>query len=226
MRTQATPRRRVWPFIVAGIVIIIVAIAVANTLRDAGVTPTATPTSASTPSASSSPASDAEPTGCLGGTSRDAAMLQTAASQAGSSESGAVELAASFVRWIQRYPYPTAAEAAEVQKGVLANQSFTSDLVAYLSAEPDLSGGIVPAGTTYYMSTLPGVWHVESSTSDKVVVSIGTGYVIDGALSSTLRSSITVTLTKQGEKWLVADANGTRTPADLYQVGQIFSGGC
>lgn len=153
-------------------------------------------------------------------------MMIAAANQANAGESGAVDLAASFVRWFQRYPYPTADEASKVQPELLAKDSFTTDLVGYLAAEPDLSGGIVPRNTPYYMSTVPGAWHVESSTSDQVVVSIGTGFVVNGELSSTLRSSITITLHIEAGRWRIANADGTRTPADLYKVAQPFTGGC
>jgi len=153
-------------------------------------------------------------------------MMVKAAESANSSESGAVEVATAFVRWIQRFPYPTADDATKVGDAVLASDSFTSNLPEYLATSPDLSGGIVPAGTTYYMNTVPGVWYVESSGPSRVTVSVGSGYVIDGALSSTLRSSIAVTLVLQGGRWKVADAEGKRTPNDLYKIGHQFTGGC
>ena len=225
MRAEAKRPRRIWPWLATGVAILaalVIAIAVL------GHGPTGPPnTSPSRPQTSVSPVpGDANPTGCLGGNTRDAAMILKAVNSAGQGKFGAVDVAASFTRWIQRYPYPTAAEADEVGAGVLAKDSFTSNLADYLASKPDLSGGIVPMGTTYYMNTVPGVWYVESSDSKRVTVSIGSGYVIDGSLSPTLRSSITVTLVLEGKQWKVANADGTRTPTDLYRIGHPFTGGC
>ena len=153
-------------------------------------------------------------------------MLISASDAASHDEAGAVELATAFIRWIQRYPYPSSDEAAVVQGAILTSDSFTDDLVTYLTNRPDLSGGVVAPGTEYYMNSVPGVWYVESIDDRSAVVSIGTGYVIDGALSTTLRSSITVTLEWDGERWRVANADGTRTPADLYKIGTVFEEGC
>lgn len=225
MRAEAQRPRRIWPWFV-GVAAIVLAVLIGIVVTGHGPTgpPASSPTTSPT-SGSSSPGS-AEPTGCLGGTARDSAMILKAAETANPDESGAVEVATAFVRWIQRYPYPTADEAAQVGDAVLTDDSFTSNLPEYLAAEPDLSGGIVPAGTTYYMNTVPGVWFVESSEPSRVTVSIGSGYVIDGALSSTLRSSITVTLALEDGRWKIADAEGTRTPDELYKVGHPFTGGC
>jgi hypothetical protein len=153
-------------------------------------------------------------------------MLLRAQAEAPHSTNGAVEVAAAFTRWIQRYPYPSAAEAADVQKNVLASKSFTTNLVDYLAGKPDLSGGIVPAGETYYMSTVPGVWNLESASTDKTVVTIGTAYVINGAVSSSLRSSITITEDWQSGGWRVASVAGTRSTEQLFSIGHVFTGGC
>jgi hypothetical protein len=226
MREEAKRPRRLWLWLTLGVVAAVALVATGVAL---GQRPVATPTVSPSNAASSSPSalpSRAEPDGCLGGAARDANMLATAVNSAGNSQAGAVGVAASFVRWIQRFPYPTAQEAQQVGTSVLAKQSFTSDLPGYLAAKPDLSGGIVPSGTKYFMNTVPGVWYVESSNPDRVVVAIGSGYVIDGSLSSTLRSSITITLTLQDDRWTVADAKGVRTPAELYKLGHPFTRGC
>ena len=76
------------------------------------------------------------------------------------------------------------------------------------------------------MSTVPGVWALESAATDRVEVTIGTGFVVDGALSTTLRSSITVTLDWQGGAWKIADAKGSRPTQNLYSIGTTFTGGC
>lgn len=224
--TSIAPRRK-WPWIIAAIVIVaalIIAAFVLGAARNSTGAADAKPNT--TGSASPAAGPDAEPTGCLGGTERTAATVLEAQRRAPHSSNGAVEVAAAFTRWIQRFPYPSAEDADVVSREVLASKSFTSDLPNYLSAAPDLSGGIVPQGTTYFMSTIPGVWHLESSAGDKAVASIGTGFVIDGELSTTLRSSITVTLVWQGGKWKIADAVGQRTTENLYSVGSAFTKGC
>ena len=225
MRAEAKHPRRVWPWIAIGALLIV---ALVTAVAVIGNNPARAPLATTTPANTSGTPTpqEAEPTGCLGGTARDAVMVIRAVNTAGPQKIGAVEVAASFTRWIQRYPYPSATEATEVGSSVLAKKSFTSDLAEYLAAKPDLSGGIVPIGTTYYMNTVPGVWYVESADSDRVTVSIGSGYVIDGALSSTLRSSITITLVRESNQWRVANADGTRTPSDLYRLGHPFDGGC
>jgi hypothetical protein len=226
MRAQAKPPRHLWPWIIVGTAIVVALAATAIALsQHPGAAPTASPSLGPTTTATS-PTIGAEPDGCLGGADRSADMLTAAISAAGDTESGAVDVAASFVRWIQRYPYPSAQEAQQVGETILAKPSFTSDLPAYLAAQPDLSGGIVPTGTTYFMNTVPGVWYVESATSSEVKVTIGSGFVIEGSLSSTVRSSITITLVLENNRWKVAGAEGTRTPAELYKVGHPFTGGC
>lgn len=223
MRAQATRPRRIWPWILVALLVLsatIAALTVSVWNRE-NTQPSASPT----PTATMSTSPDAEPTGCLGGTTRDAAMVLAAQEDAPHTSNGAVEFATAFVRWIQRFPYPTSYEAQQLQP-VLAEDSFTDDLARYISGGPDLSGGIVEAGTEYYMNTVPGVWHLESVADDDVTVSVGSGFVIDGELSSTLRSSITITTHWEGSGWTIADADGTRTPEELYQIGTPFTEGC
>lgn len=223
MRAQASRPRRTWPWILLAVIVLsaIIAVLTVTVWNPGGATPTAAPTETS----SSTPAPDAEPTGCLGGDQRDAAMVLAAQGSAPHTSNGAVEFATAFVRWIQRFPYPSASEADRLQS-VLASDSFTDNLAAYLAGEPDLSGGIVEPGTEYYMNTVPGVWNLESVADDTITVSVGSGFVIDGELSSTLRSSITITTQWDGTHWTIAGADGTRTPAELYEIGTPFTGGC
>ena len=223
MRAQATRPRRIWPWILLAVIVISALIAALTVLvwNPGGSRSTALPTATSL----ATPSADAAPTGCLGGAERDASMVLAAQAAAPHTSNGAVEFATAFVRWIQRYPYPSSDEAQQLQT-VLADDAFTDDLASYLAGEPDLSGGIVERGTDYYMNTVPGVWNLESVADDDVTVSIGSGYVIDGVLSSTLRSSITITTHWNGSAWTIADADGTRTPAELYEIGTPFTEGC
>lgn len=231
MHATAPPTRRTWPWIVGAAILIgalIIAGAVYFGSQTAPATPTAEPT---TPAASSTPAPsttpiDAEPTGCLGGETRDAAMVLAAQKAAPHTTNGAVDFAASFVRWIQRFPYPSADDTANVGVSAMAGDSVMSDLPGYLSGQPDLSGGVVGPGVSYYMSTIPGVWNVESATDDRVEVSVGTAFVIDGALSPTLNSAITVVTVWEDGNWKIFDADGNRSPESLYSVGRPFTEGC
>jgi hypothetical protein len=205
--------------IAAAVVVLVIALRPAPTNQvDTAPEPTPTP--------STTVVTDQEPTGCLGGPERDAAMLLAAQAAAPHTTSGAVEVATAFTRWIQRYPLPTGDEAASVQQSVLTANSFTDDLPGYLDSSKNLSGGILPDGQTYYMSSVPGVWHTESAEPDSAVVTIGTAFVVDGELSPQLRSSITVNMTWADGVWKVADANGTRATQDLYAIGTTFTGGC
>ena len=148
MSSQVTPPRRRWPWILVAVIVVAAIIALLAVHFASGkASPTAHPTVSHTKS-SSAPIADVAPTGCLGGSSRDASMVLKAQAEAPHTSNGAVDVAAAFTRWIQRYPYPSASDAATIQKSVLASKSFTNDLVGYLAGRPDLSGGIVPAGET------------------------------------------------------------------------------
>lgn len=224
MSAQVPSPRRRWPWIViTGVVVVAIIAVLAVHFASDGRSPSARPTDSHT---TSTPVADTAPTGCLGGDSRDTSMVLRAQSTAPHTSNGAVEVASAFTRWIQRYPYPSAIDAATIQKKVLARKSFTDDLVNYLASKPDLSGGIVPAGQTYYMSTVPGVWNLESASSNKAVVTIGTAFVVNGAVSSSLRSSITVTEDWQSGSWHIANVAGTRSTEQLFSIGHAFTGGC
>lgn len=223
MNAKPQRRRRIWPWIAAVIAIVIVAIAVSNTLRQAGVTPTASP---STPTATSTAVADGAPTGCLGGSGRDAAMVLAAQAQAQQTTSGAVEVSAAFVRWLNQFPYPSSVDIASIEKGSLSAQAPTKDLAGFFATNPNLSGGLVKDGQTYYLSTLPGVWHVESASEGEVKASIGTALVIDGALSPTLKGSITVDVRWEDGRWKFVSSQGTRTTQDLFSIGAPFAAGC
>ena len=175
-----------------------------------------------TPSSEST--ADSVATGCLGGESRDAAMVRDAQQSADHSESGAVEVAAAFVRWLNQYPYPD--DADDVQNSALSADAPTRDLVAFFDTEPDLSGGLVADDEEYWLSTVSGVYVVEDAEPDRVTASIGTALVRDGELSPTLKGSITVTVSWEDDQWAFVRSAGTRTTEDLFAVGIPFGGGC
>ena len=226
VETETPHRRWLWAAGVLLVVVALIAVGIAFFGNgDGEPTPIDSASATSTPSASA-PVPDVDPTGCLGGPDRDAAMLLASQQAAQHSKEGATELATSFVRWLQRFPYPSLDEATEVSDRILAASSFADDLAGYIADEPDLSGGIVATGENYFMSSVPGVWHVESASADEVEVTIGTAFVVNGSLSPTLRSSITITTEWEDGVWRISQADGTRTTQDLFAIGQPFTGGC
>ncbi|WP_440711660.1 hypothetical protein [Herbiconiux sp. YIM B11900] len=228
MRAEARPPRRIWPWFLAGaaviaaaVVVLVIALRPASPNQvDGAPVPTPTP--------STTVVTDQEPTGCLGGPERDAAMLLAAQAAAPHTTNGAVEVAAAMVRWTFRDPAVTADEAAQVE-GVLFASTATPqfrDLTSALPKGQNNSSGVVPNGTPFYLSTVPGVWHVESAEPDRVEVSVGAAYVIDGELSPQLRSSSTLTLVWEDDAWKLESGSLSRTTQDLYAIGTTFTGGC
>ena len=226
MRAEAQRPRRIWPWLVgvASIVIALLIVIVVTSQRPTG-PPASSPTSspAQSPSASGN---DVEPTGCLGGQSRDANMVLAAGTSAPHTSNGAIEVATAFVRWLNQYPYPTAADIAAVEKVALSGSAPTKDIGAFFDSKPNLSGGLVPDQSPYYLSTVPGVFHLESAATDEVTASIGSALVVDGALSPTLKGSITVTVAWESGGWKFVSSEGTRTTEDLYSIGLPFTAGC
>lgn len=228
-RTEARPPRRILPWFLAAAALLAAAVIVLIiTLRPtpAGPSVDAAPTDEPTPS--STPVVDQEPTGCLGGPNRDAAMLLAAQAQAPHTTNGAVEVAAAMVRWTFRDPGITADEAADVTPKLFASTAKDEfkDLTGTASDGQNNSAGVVPKGTPFYLSTVPGVWHVEAAEPDRVEVSIGAAYVIDGELSRQLRSSSTLAMVWEGGSWKLESGSTARSTQDLYAIGTTFTGGC
>lgn len=180
------------------------------------------------PTTTSSPSADAAPTGCLGGRGRDAAMLLAAQKAAPHTTSGAVELATAMVRWSFRYPGTSIEDAQTISDAIISSTASASfkDLAGTAAQNPNTSGGAVPDGTPFYLSTANGVWHVESSSADAVAVSIGAVYVVNGAVSPQLRSSTTFSLVWERGAWRVKSGSIDRTTEDLFRIGEAFTGGC
>ena len=225
MRAQAKRPRRVWPWIAIGaalVVATVIAIAVIGNNPARAPLATATPTKTSGTAAPQS----AEPTGCLGGRERNAKMVLAARSAAPHTSNGAIEVATSFVRWLNQYPYPTAGDITEVQGAAISARAQTKDIGAFFATNPNLSGGLVADNTPYFLSTVPGVYHLESTAPDEVTASIGTALVVDGALSSTMKGAIAVTVRWEDGGWKFVSSKGTRTTQELYSIGQPFTSGC
>jgi hypothetical protein len=225
MNSDTRPRRR-WPWVVAAIIVaaLVVALIAVHFVRGSSKPHAAT--SSAPPSSESSPIADPAPTGCLGGRKRNAAMVLSAQRLAPDTTNGAVEVATAFVRWLNQYPYPATSTYTDIEKSGLATSAPTQDLAKFFASGPNLSGGLVADSTAYYLSTVPGVYHVESATSDSVSASIGTALVVNGVLSPTLKGSITVTVQWEDGVWKFVSSKGTRTTEDLYSVGTPFADGC
>lgn len=224
MRAQAKPPRRKWPWIIVGVV---VAALIGYALYAVA---TNKPTVEPTPEPTTSEATpvDAAPTGCLGGDGLDAATLLAAQSQAPHSSSGAVEVAAALMRWAYRYPYPSADDAVAASAEVISSQAPDSfrDLAAFFATEPNLSGGLVADDTEYRLSTVTGVWYVDTEAPDEVTASIGASFVVDGQLSASLKATTTVTLRWEDGAWRADQLAGTHTTEELFEIGTPFAGGC
>lgn len=226
--TNATPKRprRRWPLILIAVVVAaligytIYALAQRNDDGTEG-TPTSSPTA-------STAAPIAKVTGCLGGPSRDADMVLAAQAAAPNSVEGAAEMAAAMVRWSYQYPYPSDADAGTVSEAAVSAEAPASfrDLASFFAKDPNLSGGIVPDATQYRLSTVGGVWHVESSEEGKASITIGAAFVVKDELSSELRASVTVGLVWEDGAWHVTQLSGERTTEELFQIGTLFAGGC
>lgn len=226
MRAETKRPRRRWPWIAGAAAI---AIAILITIIMTGHGPPGPPATSPSNPPTHSPAgigTDADPTGCLGGSTRDSAMVLAAGASAPHTSNGAIEVSTAFVRWLNRYPYPPAVDITVIQKDALSTRAPTKDIVAFFDTKPNLSGGLVADGTPYNLSTVPGVFHLESATANEVTTSIGTALVVDGALSPTLKGSITVTVAWEDGGWKFVSSEGTRTTQELYTIGRPFSSGC
>lgn len=230
------PPARRWPWVIAVVVVAAAALILALVFVKAPApgstrstsTPAVTPSvpvPAQTLMVTPDPVADAAPTGCLGGPERNADMVLATVEKAPHTSNGAVEVAASLVRWISQSAIPSGDDVQRIQEAVLASGSAI-DLEGAMVPGADMSNGSIPAGTPFYLSTAPGVWDVESSGESTVTVAIGTGFVVNGALSPTQRGSATMTMQWENDHWTLLSSGGSRTPADLFASGTAFTGGC
>ncbi|WP_448812174.1 hypothetical protein [Agromyces bauzanensis] len=170
-------------------------------------------------------AEDWEPTGCLGGDARDAAMVLAAQEEAPHTSNGAVEFATALMRWMHQYPVPAADDVAAVEASVVSSGS-PYDLTAAYADDPNTSGALVPNGTPFYLSTVPGVWNLESYADDAATVTVGAGVVINGELHPTFRMAKTFTLVWEEGHWTFDEASLDRTTEELFSIGTSYTGGC
>lgn len=216
-----------WPWIVGALALLVILVVVFALTAPRGGDDRAVPaTTAPTPTEISTDAPGAAVSGCIGGRERDAAMLVAAQKAAPHTENGAASFAAAFVRWLYQYPTPPASDVQAVTQRIYSADADPKKVIDFLAGSPNLSGGLVPDSQPFYVSTVPGVYYIESAEPNKVSVSVGGGLVTDGALSATLRESITVTAQWEHGAWHVVESKGTRTTQDLFAIGTAFSGGC
>ena len=137
---------------------------------------------------------DVEPTGCLGGDARDAAMVLAAQKAAPHTSNGAVEFAAALVRWSRRYPVPTQEEARAVQAAPSSPQVRLTTSLRRSKATPTCRRRSCRTAKPFYVSTVPGVWNLESYSDDTARVSIGTRARDQRRVAPTFRLSTMYTL--------------------------------
>lgn len=240
MRMYSAAGRSRWPWIIAGVIAVL---AIAAGVTAFGLTrsngapgePTAAPTSAppsTSPTAEPGSGGDgdtgAAPTGCLGGNNRDVAMVLAAQKAAPHTMFGAVEAATAFTRWSLQYPYPSAADSNTVSNSVISPDAPASvkDIAGGYAKAEDITGGRVPVGTPYYLSTTNGLWLVSAdSTSDRMTVSVNGSYVIDGALSPTKTAAIALVMVWQKDAWHVQSAEQPDV-SKIAAGGTTYTGGC
>jgi hypothetical protein len=213
--------------------LVIAAIVVAYVSGRSASTPSTGPTPAPAPAQSSAAAmssasADAAPTGCLGGQERNVTMLLTAQRKAPHSSFGAVEVAAAFLRWAYRYPYPSTKEADEVSDRLVsseASEGFRDVAGSYRSTD-DITGGQLPEKTAFYLSTATGSWLIDAqSTNERVTVEVNAPYVIKGEVSATKSAAISATLVWGSTGWQLLSEQAPDTSA-LSAGGTQFTAGC
>lgn len=226
MPRDAVRRTRKWPWITLAILIVAAGAGTAGYFLNNDVDKSPTFEESPTSAVEAPGPAIVAPTGCLGGADRNASMVTTAVGAADRSTTGGIEVATAFMRWLNQFPYPSPADARTVQEIGVSDRAETQDLVAFFAHQPNLSGGLVPDNTPYFLSTVPGVYYVESSSDDQVVVSVGSGLVVNSEMSPTLKGSITVTVVWEGDSWKFVRSHGTRTTQDLFAMGRPFTSGC
>ncbi len=236
MRSETTGLSR-WPWVIGGTA----ALVIGGVVLYGQAAPTNTPAPASSSSVTPAPeasgaasgAGDDDPgvapTGCLGGLDRNSTMFLSAQKEAPHTTYGAVEVATAFYRFIWQTPFPQPGELASVSDSIISSSAASSsfkDLAGSYASVPDITGGVVPRGSQFHLSTTNWLWAFSpDSTSDNVVVHIATGYVIDGALSPTKVAGIGFQMTWSDGAWHVV-AGALLDQTLITSGGVRFTGGC
>lgn len=236
MRMHTTSGRSLWPALITAAVVLgaLVAFLVTRPSAQATATPTTSPTttpaSTTTTTTTAAPPVDtgAAPTGCLGGSGRNLAMIVATQKKAPHSAYGAVEFAASFYRWVMQYPTPTTDQVAAAAGTAIsaAPAANVSNLASAYAERGDHLIDTVPAGTPFFLSTRGGKWLVdESSTNDRVIVHVMAPYVINGTVSTTDALGEGFVVVWENDAWRVQEALKPNTSA-VETGGTFFTGGC
>lgn len=193
-----------------------------------GPTPAASSDVSANPTATSSDTLGAAPTGCLGGPARNDAMVLSVQRRAPHTAYGAVEVAAAVFRWAIRSPEPSADDVHGVA-GIFSatkRDSAQQQLIADYSANPNPSGGAVPDGQSFYLTTANGQWLIASGgTADRVSVNIEASFVIEGAVSPTKSLTEAFNMVWEDGAWHL-DGLGKGDSQRLAAGGTQFTGGC
>lgn len=227
--------RSLWPALIAAVVVAaaLVAFFVIRAGADPGPAPTTAPTTAA-PSVEPEPHDHAPvdtgdaPTGCLGGSGRDLAMVRATQQQAPHTAFGAVEVAASFYRWVMQYPTPPNGDVETASTELFATTASPAerDLAGVYAQRGDQLVDDVPAGTPFFLSTRDGRWLVEeTSTEDRVTVNLLTSYVIDDVMSVDRVQMLGLVMVWEDGAWRAEGAVRPNTEA-VQLGGTDFTGGC
>ncbi|MCJ0700216.1 hypothetical protein FRIG_03550 [Frigoribacterium faeni] len=156
-------------------------------------------------------------------------MVLAAQGEAKHTSYGAVEVATAFYRFLWQFPYPSANDSDQVGSALMSSAApdATADIAAgYDAVGDDPTQGVLPAGTDFHISTTNGLWAVsETSTSDRVEVSLAAGYVVDGALSPTKVAVNGFVMVWEDDAWRIEQ--GLTIDQDrLAAGGTRYTGGC
>lgn len=170
----------------------------------------------------------APPTGCLGGPERTAQAVLEAQAHAPRSSFGAVELAATYLRFFMQYPVPDAEQiaASDTVVASTATDEFR-DLAGEYEASADEFGppGLKGTETPFHLTTDGGRWLVEeTSTADRVIVQVSEPYVVNGTTSEWLIYEAFVVVWED-DAWHIESAQQADTDA-LDAAGTTFTEGC
>lgn len=189
------------------------------------------------PEVGPNPAATAEPTtppgpdtnvvtGCLAeGQSID--MLLTTQENAPQTEAGAVEFATAQLRWLTRWPWPSyeeferATATAQLESEQIARADYDA-----LVAGSNASGGIVPEGTPFHLTSVVGSWYVDSYDDETAQVTVGLAFVIGEAVSPLYKSVLTYNLAWTGEKWVQTGTEKKYTADEAFELGEPYARGC
>lgn len=210
--------RNLW-ILVAVLVVIAVSVSVWYAFRPAATT--VPPTASASPTVTGLGTGLAN--GCLAGPGKSVEALIAAQKVAPHTTLGAVELAASFVRWYAQYPWPSAKDATAASTAFAApNASPTiKDLSGFYSSRATQT-----ASGTGGISMVKGKYFIQSGSPDLATIVIGGKGIEDGVESPTRAYSVTVSLVWDAEKWKIVDAHNTMDVQELFDQGTPFAGGC